>query len=158
VTEGRAIVVDGLRRAAAAAADAGVRLGFEPVHPAQHDTAGFVASLGDALAVIEEAGAKDVGIMADTFNLGQEATDDLVAAAARFTGLHVADELPEPVAGVRALPKGDGRSAELVRALRGAGWDGSLDVEIFSTPDAFWSLPPDEAARKAYASAVALQP
>jgi hypothetical protein len=37
--EGRAIVVDGLCRAAAAATEAGVRLGFEPVHPAQRDTA-----------------------------------------------------------------------------------------------------------------------
>ena len=68
--EGRAIVVDGLRRAAAAATEAGVRLGFEPVHPAQRDTAGFVTSLDAALALLDEAGAADVGIMGDTFNLG----------------------------------------------------------------------------------------
>jgi sugar phosphate isomerase/epimerase len=150
--EGRAVVVDGLRRAAAVAVDTGVRLGFEPVHPAQHDTAGFVASLGDAISLLEEAGTADVGIMADTFNLGHEATEEVVAAARRFTGLHVADELPEPVAGVRALPGADGPSAELVAALRDAGWDGTVDVEIFSTPDGFWALPPEVAARQAYAS------
>ena len=154
--EGRAIVVDGLRRAATAAAESGVRLGFEPVHPAQYDSAGFVTSLGDALALLDEAGKTDVGLMADTFNLGHEATDDVVAASARFTGLHVADELPEPVAGVRALPARGGRSAELIAALRHAGWDGTLDVEIFSTPDAFWALPADEAARQAYAAASSL--
>ena len=33
---------------------------------------------------------------------------------------------------------------------------GSLDVEIFSTPDGFWSLTADEAARRAYAAVVAL--
>ena len=154
--DGRAIVADGLRCAAAAAAESGVRLGFEPVHPAQHDSAGFVASLGDALALLDEAGTTDVGLMADTFNLGHEATDEVVAAAARFTGLHVADELPEPVAGVRALPARGGRSAELIAALRDAGWDGTLDVEIFSTPDAFWALPADEAARQAYAAAASL--
>ena len=154
--EGRAIVVDGLRRAAATAADAGVTLGFEPIHPAQRETAGFVTSLRDALALLDEAGLDDVGIMADTFNLGHEATDDVVAAARRFTGLHVADELPEPLAGVRALPGPAGRSAELVGALRDAGWDGTLDVEIFSAPDGFWALPADEAARTAYASVSAL--
>ena len=154
--EGRAMVSDGLRRAAAAARDAGVRLGFEPIHPAQRETAGFVTSLEDALALLDEAGLDDVGIMADTFNLGHEATDDVVAARGRFTGLHVADELPEPQPGGRALPDQGGRSAELVAALRKTGWDGTLDVEIFSTPDAFWALPVNEAARRAFAAAAAL--
>ena len=154
--EGRVIVVDGLRRAAAAATEAGVRLGFEPIHPAQRDTAGFVTSLGAALTLLDEADAADVGIMGDTFNLGHVATDEIVAVAGRLTGLHVADELPEPVPGVRALPERGGRSAELIAALRAAGWDGTLDVEIFSTPDAFWALPVEEAARRAYAASSAL--
>ena len=34
--------------------------------------------------------------------------------------------------------------------------DGTLDVEIFSTPDAFWSLPLGEAVQLAYESAAAL--
>jgi len=150
--EGRAILVDGLRRAATTAREAGMLLGFEPIHPAQRDTAGFVCSLAAALALLDEAGLDDVGIMADTFNLAREETQDVVAAAGRFTGLHVADELPEPVPGVRRLPQEGGRSAELVAALRVAGWDGTLDVEIFSTPDAFWALPADEAARRAFAA------
>ena len=156
--EGRTIVVDSLRRAAAASTEAGVRLGFEPVNPAQRDTAGFVTSLGAALALLDEAGTAEVGIMADTFNLGHVPTDEIVAVAAagRLTGLHVADELPEPVPGVRALPEPGGRSAELIAALRNAGWDGTLDIEIFSTPDAFWSLPVEEAARRAYAASSAL--
>ncbi len=154
--EGRAIVLDGLRRAAAAAREAGVVLGFEPIHPAQRDTAGFVCSLTDALALLGEAGLDDVGIVADTFNLAHESTEDVVAARSRFTGLHVADELPEPIPGVRRLPQEDGRSSELVGALRAAGWDGTLDVEVFSTPDAFWSLPVDEAARRAHAAVSAL--
>jgi sugar phosphate isomerase/epimerase len=155
-TEGRTIVRDGLRQAAAAARVTRVRLGFEPVHPGQRDTAGFVTSLADALAVLEEAGLDDVGIMADTYNLAHETTADIVEAAPRFTGLHVADELSEPVPGVRAVPKMRGRSAELINALRAAGWNGTLDVEVFSTPEAFWALHPDEAARQAYASASAL--
>ena len=154
--EGRSVVVHGLRRAAVAARDVGVRLGFEPIHPAQRETAGFVTSLPDALALLDEAGVDDVGIMADTFNLAHEDTAVFVSAAKRFTGVHVADELPEPLPGVRALPAGTGRSAELVAALRDAGWEGTLDVEIFSTPDGFWALPVDESARRAHAAATAL--
>ena len=154
--DGRKIVVEGLRRSATAAREAGVRLGFEPIHPAQRDTAGFVTSLADALALLHDASADDVGIMADAFNLGHETDEALVAAVERFTGVHVADELPEPVAGVRSLPTADGRCAQIVRAIRAAGWDGTVDVEIFSTPDGFWALPPGDAARRAHAAASSL--
>ena len=150
VDEGRAIVADGLRRAAAVARERGVRLAFEPIHPSQHDSAGFVGSLADALSLLDDAGLDDVGIMADTYNLVHEDPAALAAARERIVGLHVADELPEPAPGVRALPAPDGRSAVLVAVLRDAGWEGTLDVEIFSTPDAFWALPPDEAARRAH--------
>lgn len=155
--DGRAIVVAGLRRAGLVAREARVRLGFEPIHPAQRDSAGFVDTLADALSLLDEAGVDDVGIMADTFNLARESTADVVGAAPRFTGLHVADEPLDGTPGVRVLPgEGRGRSAELVAALRAAGWDGTLDVEIFSTPDAFWSLSVGEAARRAHAAAAAL--
>jgi hypothetical protein len=57
----------------------------------------------------------------------------------------------------RALPGEAGaRERELVAALRAGGWDGSLDVEIFSTPDGFWALPVEEAARRAHDAATAL--
>jgi sugar phosphate isomerase/epimerase len=156
--EGRSIVRDGLRRAASAAREAGVRLGFEPIHPAQQDTAGFVCTLADALTLVEEAGlADEVGIMADTFNLAREEPQDVARIAARLTGVHVADVPLVEAPGVRVLPgEGKGRSAELVASLRRAGWDGWLDVEIFSTPDAFWSLPVDQAASRAYTAAAAL--
>ena len=154
--EGRTIVVEGLRRAAGAAREAGVRLAFEPIHPSQHDSAGFICSLADALAVLDDAGLHDVGILADTYNLAGEEPADLAAAVGRIAGVHVADELPEPLPGVRALPAPDGRTAALVGALCAAGWEGTLDVEIFSTPDAFWALPPDEAARLAHAALTAL--
>jgi sugar phosphate isomerase/epimerase len=154
--EGRSLVVEGLRRAATAARETGVPLAFEPIHPAQRGTTGFVTSLGDGLSILGEAGLDDVGIMADTFNMAHERTEDVVASRGRFSGLHVADELTEPVAGVRALPSPTGRSSELVAALRADGWDGTLDVEIFSTPDEFWALPPKEAAHRAFAAASTL--
>ncbi len=157
VPDARSLVVDGLQRAAETARAGGVRLAFEPIHPGQQDTTGFVTSLADALALLDEPGLDDVGLMADTYNLAREATEDVVAAASRFAGLHVADELTDPQPGARALPgAGTGCATELVAALRAAGWDGTLDVEIFSTPEEFWALPVDEAARRAYAAAATL--
>ncbi|HEX5583370.1 sugar phosphate isomerase/epimerase family protein [Gaiella sp.] len=155
--EGREIVVDGLRRAAEAAREAGVRLAFEPIHPSQHDSAGFIGSLAEALGVLDDLALGDVGILVDTYNLVGEAPAVLGAAVGRIAGVHVADELAQPAPGVRTLPAPDGHSATLVETLRAAGWDGTLDVEIFSTSDGFWSLPVEEAARRAFASVAALR-
>jgi sugar phosphate isomerase/epimerase len=153
----RQVVVDGLRKIAAAAEEAGVRLGLEPIHPSQRETVSFVNSIADALALLDEAGLDEVGIMADTYNLWEEAPETLASAAHRVTGLHVADVPAEPGRTDRVLPgEGGPRAADLIQALTRAGWDGYLDVEIFSTPDLFWSLPVDEAARRAHAAALAL--
>jgi sugar phosphate isomerase/epimerase len=151
--QGRAVVADGLRLSARVAREAGVRLGFEPINPAQRDTAGFVCSLAEALGMLDEAGLDDVAIMADTYNLERENPGDIAAIASRLAGLHVADVPPDDTPGVRVLPgEGGGQAAVIVRALQAVGWHGTLDVEIFSTPDAFWALPVDEAARRAHAA------
>ena len=156
-TEARAIVREGLQRCSAVAREAGVRLGLEPIHPGQREVSGLVCSLGDALAVLDEAGLDEVGIMADTYNLAGEDPRDLARIVDRVTGLHVADVPHDEAPGVRVLPgEGRGRSAEFVAALRDAGWDGTLDVEIFSTPEGFWSLPNAEAARRAFAAVARL--
>jgi sugar phosphate isomerase/epimerase len=152
----RAVVVEGLREVAKAAREAGVRLGLEPATPRQRDSVSFVNGIADAVALLAEAGLGDVGIMADTYNLWHEPPEALAAVAHRVTGLHVADD-PGGDREDRVLPgEGGPRSAEQLRALRAAGWDGYLDVEIFSTPDRFWGLPVEEAARRAHAAARAL--
>lgn len=151
--EARRLVIAGLREVAAAAREAGVRLGLEPATPHQRDTVSFVNSVADAVALLDEAGLPDVGIMGDTYNLWHDDPAALAAVADRVTGLHVADEPTEPGRTDRVLPgEGGARSAEHIAALREAGWDGFLDVEIFSTPELFWGLAPSEAARRAYAA------
>jgi sugar phosphate isomerase/epimerase len=152
-TSSRGIVVAGLYEVAEAAAAAGVRLGLEPAHPAQHETVSFVNWIDDSLALLAEAGLDHVGLMADTYNLWNESPEALAAVADRVTGLHVADVPVEIDRTDRELPgEGGRRSAEHIAALSAAGWDGYLDVEIFSTPERFWALPVDEAAAIAYAA------
>lgn len=149
----RRLVVEGLREVAAAAREAGVRFGLEPATPRQRETVSFVNHVQDALELLDEAGLPDVGVMLDTYNLWHEPPETFTAVGARATGLHVADD-PGGEREDRVLPgEGGSRSREQVRALRDAGWDGFLDVEVFSTPDGFWGLPVDEAARRAHAAA-----
>jgi len=155
--DARRVVLDGLREVAAAARESGVRLGLEPIHPAQNDTVSFVHSVADAVALLDEAGLDDVGVMVDTYNLWHEDPAAIAAAAERVTGLHVADEPTDPGIEGRVLPgEGGAHAAAVLGALRDAGWSGSLDVEIFSTPDRFWGLPVDEAARRAHVAVSAL--
>ena len=156
--EARAIVVEGLRRIGAAARESGVRLGFEPTHPAERDTTSFVHTAAAAAALLDEAGLGDAGVMVDTFNLWEDegAASWLRANASRVAGVHVADVPADGSAG-RGLPgTNGGRARQLVEALRAGGWDGTLDVEIFSTPELFWGLPVEEAARRAHAAVQAL--
>lgn len=161
--EARRVVVEALKRIAAAAEDAGVRLGLEPIHASQRDALSLVTSVPEALALLDEAGLDGVGVMLDLYHVWDTPTieDDLRAHVSRFTGLHVADWFGEARPD-RALPgEGVSRTRELVALLADAGWDGWLDVEIFGDPenaDSFWSLPVDEAARRAYDAAVGVLP
>jgi sugar phosphate isomerase/epimerase len=159
----RALVLEGLRRVAAAADAAGVRLGLEPIHASQRDALSLVTSIPEALDLLDEADLRQVGIMLDLWHVWDTPTveDDLRAHVDRFTGVHIsdwhADGRPE-----RALPgTGVSRTRELLAILAEAGWSGTVDVEIFGAPDdpdSFWALPVEEAARRAYEAAAGVLP
>jgi len=156
--EARAIVIEGLRRVAAAAGAAGVRLGLEPTHLSESGETSFLSSITEAIALLDEAGLDEVGVMVDTVHLwdtpGLE--HEVALHCARVTGFHVADKAA-PGAPGRVLPgEGVTRPEQLTALLRAAGFDGYADIEIFSTPEGFWGLPVDEAARQAAAAARSL--
>jgi sugar phosphate isomerase/epimerase len=153
------IVVEGLGYVAAAADAAGVALALEPAHPTQRETTSFVTSIEDAVALLHDAGLEQVSLLLDVYHLWDDpAIWDLIARASyRIAGAHLSDWPAEPDRTDRVLPgQGVGRTREIVDALALSGWDGSLDVEIFSEPDRFWALPVEEAAGRAYAAATAL--
>jgi len=157
--DARAVVVDGLQRVAAAARAADVTLALEPAHRSQREATSFVNSIEDALALLHEAGLDEVGLLVDVYHVWDDpALWDLIARASyRIAGVHLADWPTEPGRTDRLLPgEGLGRTKEIVDALELSGWEGSLDVEIFSEPARFWSHAPDEAARLAFAAVSAL--
>jgi sugar phosphate isomerase/epimerase len=158
-SDGMAIVLEGLQRAAAAAREVGVSLAFEPIHRSQRETTSFVNSILDAVDVLDEAGLGDVGLLLDLYHVWDDpAVWDFVGRASyRIAGVHVSDWPAEEGRTDRVLPgEGVSHTKELVQALALSGWDGFLDVEIFSEPDRFWSLPADEAAAQAHAALAGL--
>jgi len=157
--EGRALVVDGLRRVAAAARTADVQLAFEPIHRSQRDGSSFVNSIEAALGILAEAGTAEVGILLDTYHVWDDpAVWDFIARAAyRIAGVHVADWPVDATRADRELPgRGISQTKELIEALELSGWDGILDVEIFGDPEGYWGLDVAEAARQAHAAIVAV--
>ena len=129
-------MIDGLQRIAAVADDVGVRLGLEPIHASERDALTLITSIPEALELLDEAGLPDVGIMVDLWHLWDtpEIERHLADNVDRITGVHVANWFEgEPRR--RALPgEGVSRTAELMRVLRDAGWQGAWDVEIFGDP------------------------
>lgn len=159
----RSLVIDGLRRIAAAADNAGVRLGVEPIHVSQREALTLVTTIPQTLELLYEAALPDVGIMVDLWHLWD--TPDIERHLAenvdRFTGIHVGDWFTGG-RGDRALPgEGISRTPDLLRILRDAGWRGAWDVEIFGDPDSadsLWSHEVDEAARRAHAAISSVDP
>lgn len=159
----RGLVIDGLRRIAAAADSAGVRVGLEPIHVSQRDALTLISTIPQTLELLYEAGLPDVGVMVDLWHLWD--TPDIERHLAenidRFTGIQVSDWFA-PERGDRALPgEGISRTPDLLRVLSDAGWRGAWDVEIFGDPDSadsLWSDEVDEAARRAHAAISAVDP
>jgi sugar phosphate isomerase/epimerase len=155
----RAVVTTGLRQLADVAREADVRLCLEPVHGTQRDVVSFVNSIEDAVGLLQESDCSDVGLMLDLYHVWDDPAvwDTIGRIAYRISGVHVSDWPADPSRTDRELPGyGISSTRELVGALALSGWDGSLDVEIFSEPDRFWGLPVDEAARRAFAAVTAL--
>jgi sugar phosphate isomerase/epimerase len=149
--EGRAVVVEGVRRVAEAGRAAGVRVALEPVNPEQRDAFSFVDSVADALALLDEAGTPDVGLLLDTWHVSAE---QVPAAAGRIYGVHVADRREQTRNLFDRVLPGDGvlPLRETMRAIAATGYDGWYDVEIFSDesfPDSLWRVEPGELASRA---------
>ena len=163
--EARAIVVDGLETIAAAAEDAGVRVGIEPYQRHGGEEWTIVSSIPEAVELIHDAGdPPSLGIQFDTWHVWNTDTlyEDIERELDRFVGVHVSDTR-EPTRGwADRVFAGEGRGdvARILAALDAAGWAGLYDIEIFSDdgtfgdefPDSYWAQPAAETLRRARAA------
>lgn len=156
--EARKVVVKGMREVARFAADKGVLLGIEPQRADQNP---LVTSVSAAVALVDEIGLENVGVLADIYHFwdlpGIE--KELGECADRLVGVQLSD-YRNPTRGPidRVLP-GDGviDTRGVFRVLDQAGFDGWYDVEVFSDdgrfgdayPDSLWAEDPRDVASRA---------
>jgi sugar phosphate isomerase/epimerase len=154
-------IVEGLRRAAETAAQVGVKLGVEPVHPSYCAEWSIVTTIAETLDLLDEVSASNAGVSFDMFHLWDSPglLEDIRRHADGFVGVHVADRREKtrslwdralPGEGVVDLPR-------ILAALEAGGYDSWYDLEIFSDdgrygtayPDSLWSLPHEEMLARA---------
>jgi len=122
-------LVEALRECADYAVQRGVRMNFEPL--CRFDT-NLVNTVEETLALLEEVGAPNVGLLLDTFHMNIEEPSicaSLVRAGKRIIHFHVSDSN-------RWYPgAGHVDFAEIVDVLKALGYEGYLSAEILPLPD-----------------------
>ena len=145
----REAVVEGIRAIADEGRAQGVRVALEPIQREFLELWSTVASLDEAAALVDEAGA-DVGLMYDSWHLWREPLEQIERHRERIRGVHLADwREPTRSTNDRVLP-GEGAVdfGPILEALR---WGGFYDLEIFSDaelPGSLWREEPRELARR----------
>ncbi|MCL2730385.1 MAG: sugar phosphate isomerase/epimerase [Actinomycetia bacterium] len=145
IAAARQRVADAIAELAPYAAERGVRLAIEPLHPMYASDRCVVSTLGQALDIAERFPAEQVGVVVDTYHLwwDDRAPAGIARAGAggRIACFQVADwvtPLPEGV----LLGRGQlGDGCVDLRGFRAmveeAGYGGDIEVEIFNP--ALWA-------------------
>lgn len=129
------LTVEAYRELARYAADAGVRLALEPLHPLAMNEDTFAWNLEDALELVEAVGHEALGICADAWNLAGQ--HDLRARLARCAGRIFVAQISDyrrPRSFLDRLPLGEGSldPRPFLDGLRDAGFAGPVVFELFS--------------------------
>jgi sugar phosphate isomerase/epimerase len=140
--EARRILVAGLRRAAKVAGEYGILLGVEPLHRDIYGHWSTVGTIPETIDLLDEIGEPNAKLLFDVYHLWD--TDDLLVdiqrhAARIVPSVHVCDwRDPTRNDFDRVLP-GDGiiDLPAIFGALDAAGFDGWMDLEIFSDDGSF---------------------
>jgi sugar phosphate isomerase/epimerase len=143
----RARAADALARLVPYAAERGVRLAIEPLHPMFCSDRCVVSSLGQALDIASAFPAERVGVVVDAYHVWWDPAlyQQIARAGAegRIHAFQVCDWVTPLPAGVLTGRGMIGDGCIDLRRLRGAvdaaGFAGHIEVEIFN--EALWALP-----------------
>ncbi|MEZ0072651.1 sugar phosphate isomerase/epimerase [Planotetraspora sp. GP83] len=148
--EARRRVADALAVLAPYAAERGVRLGLEPLHPMYCADRAVLSTLGQALDLAAPYAPETVGVVVDTFHVwwDPQVFEQIERAGreGRIASYQVCDflsPLPADVLLGRGM-MGDGviDFGPLTEAVTAAGYTGDIEVEIFNAD--VWAADPDE--------------
>jgi sugar phosphate isomerase/epimerase len=133
----RRMVLEGIERLLPYAAERGVRLGIEPLHPMQIAERSVVVTLAQANDLAERFDPAQVGVVIDAYHVwwDPDLERQVERAAGRILGYHVSDWL-SPTHDVLAGRGMMGDGVIDLRGLRGlveaAGYDGPIEVEVIN--------------------------
>ncbi|WP_069811285.1 sugar phosphate isomerase/epimerase family protein [Streptomyces sp. TP-A0874] len=133
-------IADALAELRPYAAERGVRLAVEPLHPMFASDRCVVSTLGQALELAERFPAEQVGVVVDTYHIWWDDTVGAQIARAgeggRIAAFQLADwitPLPEGVLlGRGQLGDGSVDLRDFRERVDAAGYDGPIEVEIFN--------------------------
>ena len=146
----RAMVADGIAAIAPYAAECGVRLGIEPLHPAFAAERSCITTMREARLIAEQYKPSNVGVVVDVYHVwwDPERAEEIARLGERIAGYHVNDWLV-PVKNVLMNRGMMGDGVIELRRIRGeierAGYMGPIEVEIFN--ESIWERPLDELVR-----------
>jgi len=146
IRAGRAMVADAIEQLIPYAAERGVKLGIEPLHPMYAGDRSVITTLSEALDLVERFATPQVGVVIDTYHVWWDPYlfQQIQRARGHIFGFHVCDWLvPTPHMLLGRGMIGDGVID--IRAIRTAvdqaGYTGPIEVEIFN--QAIWDAPGD---------------
>ncbi|HZS86214.1 MAG TPA: sugar phosphate isomerase/epimerase family protein [Chloroflexota bacterium] len=140
----RAQVEEGIASLLPYAAERGVKLGIEPLHPAFASDRSVIVTLGQANDLVERFSSPWVGVVIDVYHVwwDPELYAQVERAAGHILGFHV-DDWPctnrEPLMGRAMMGDGVIDLRRIRQAVDAAGYDGPIEVEIFNQE--IWDRP-----------------
>ncbi|MFP5333308.1 MAG: sugar phosphate isomerase/epimerase family protein [Acidimicrobiia bacterium] len=145
--DARRQVLAGIKAVAPYAAEHGVRLAIEPLHPMFCADRSVIVTLAQALDVAEQFDEDTVGVVIDTFHLWWDPTvwDQIARAGNRIFSYQVCDwldPLPDILMGRGMMGDGVIDFVRFSRAVAAAGYQGPIEVEIFN--HAVWDTPGEQ--------------
>jgi sugar phosphate isomerase/epimerase len=130
----RRLILSALKELMPQAAELGVTMALEPMHPGCAENWTFLTSLDETLALLDVMASPQVKMVFDTYHLGQEA--GIVARIPQFASqvaiVQLGDAKRAPCGEQNRCRLGEGviPLSEIVAALKAAGYDGYYDVEL----------------------------
>lgn len=144
----RRMVEDAVVELAPYAAECGVRLAVEPLHPMFVADRSVITTLAQATAIAERCPPDRVGVLVDAYHVWWDPAvyAEIARAGRRILGFHISDwitPLPDVLFGRGMMGDGIIELRRLTLAADAAGYTGPIEVEIFNRK--INALPGDEA-------------
>lgn len=146
LAENRKQITEGIADCIDHAKSVSVKLSIEPLHPMYADCRSAVNTIGHSNDIIDQVGEEWVGIAADVYHIwwDPQLESEIQRAGKRIIGFHVCDWLTptNDFLNDRGL-MGEGciDNRGIRKRVEGAGFDGWIEVEIFS--NRWWAADQD---------------